>query len=45
MALSKHKGCKGSERSYPHGSEIAEGGKLLECVDGRWEIITLVSGI
>jgi hypothetical protein len=45
MALGKNKGCKGSKRSYPHGSEVSEGGKMLECVDGRWEIITLVSGI
>ena len=45
MTSDKHGNCKGSKRSYPHGSEIAEGGKMLECVDGKWEIITLVSGI
>jgi len=45
MTSDKHRNCKGSNRSYPHGSELAEGGKMLECVDGKWEIITLVSGI
>lgn len=45
MTSEKHEHCKGIGRSYPHGSEITEGGKMLECVDGKWELVTLVSGI
>ncbi len=29
--------CKLDNKSYPHGSQIMEGAKILECVNGEWE--------
>jgi hypothetical protein len=45
MDADKRGACKRSDRFYPHGSDVTEGGKMLECVDGKWEIVTLISGI
>lgn len=45
MIVRKYKKCKMKKISFPHGSEISRDGKLLECVDGRWEPVVLVGGI
>ena len=37
MATDKRRECRRRDRFYPHGSEITEGGKMLECVDGKWK--------
>jgi hypothetical protein len=37
--------CEYKHRSYPHGTEISEGGRLMDCINGRWESVVLVSGI
>jgi len=29
--------CKLNGKSYPHGSQIMEGAKIIECVNGEWE--------
>lgn len=41
----KSRSCNYRDRSYPHGSEISAEGKLLDCVDGNWVAVVLVSGI
>jgi hypothetical protein len=45
MATDKSRECRRKDRFYPQGSDITDDGKMLECVDGKWESITLVSGI
>ncbi len=29
--------CEMNGKMYPHGFEIREGARIVECVDGRWE--------
>ncbi|MFZ2447929.1 MAG: hypothetical protein WAW37_16350 [Syntrophobacteraceae bacterium] len=45
MAIKKRKGCKVNGRLYSEGAEIFDNGKILDCVQGRWEPLVLVSGI
>jgi len=29
--------CEMNGIMYPHGSEIREGARIVECIDGQWE--------
>ncbi len=29
--------CEMNGKTYPHGFEIREGAKILECIDGQWK--------
>ena len=31
------KPCQLNGKSYPHGSEIMAGAKILKCADGKWQ--------
>lgn len=45
MDFDKKNNCRLDGRHYPNGADIVDRGKLLDCVDGRWEEVLLVSGI
>ncbi len=37
--------CRMDGRRYPNGTDIVAEGRLVDCVDGKWEEVILTSGI